>query len=249
MFDHVGIRVSDFGESRRFYETALELLRFGAPTTDGYYYEWNDLSIAPASEERPATRHLHVGLVARSHDVVDEFWRGLTGAGFQDDGPPGPREQYRPGYYGSFVLDPDGNSIEAVYKDNLRADAGCIDHLWLRVRDVDASAAFYETIGPVLGFRLALREHDWAGFRGTAGSFTVTLPASDWSAARPLTENLPMAFPAEDNAKVDEFHRVARAAGYRDNGAPGEREYHPGYYGAFVLDPDGNNVEAVCHNR
>ncbi len=200
MFDHVTIRVSDLDESRRFYERALALLGFGEPTTDGHFYEWNDFSISQAGDDRPATRHLHVGLVARSHEIVDEFWRTLTEEGFRDDGPPGPREQYRPGYYGSFVLDPDGNSVEAVYKDNLRLDAGCIDHLWLRVRDVDASVAFYETVAPVLGFRLQLREHEWAHFRGGVGSFR-------------------------------------------------ERSYHPGYYGAFVLDPDGNNVEAVCHNR
>ena len=62
------------------------------------------------------------------------------------------------------------------------------------------------------------------------------------------TEHVHIAFPASENAAVDEFHRAAIAAGYRDNGAPGERPvYHPDYYGAFVLDPDGNNVEAVCH--
>ena len=54
---------------------------------------------------------------------------------------------------------------------------------------------------------------------------------------------------ANCDIRVDEFHRAMVAAGYRDNGPPGERRYHPGYYGAFVLDPDGNNVEAVCHNR
>jgi predicted lactoylglutathione lyase len=59
-----------------------------------------------------------------------------------------------------------------------------------------------------------------------------------------------LAFKAADRDTVDEFHRVALAAGYRDNGAPGERpQYHPGYYGAFVLDPDGHNVEAVYHER
>jgi catechol 2,3-dioxygenase-like lactoylglutathione lyase family enzyme len=63
------------------------------------------------------------------------------------------------------------------------------------------------------------------------------------------TESLHVAFAAPDNATVDEFHRAALAAGYRDNGRPGERRYHPRYYGAFVLDPDGNNIEAVCHNR
>ena len=66
----------------------------------------------------------------------------------------------------------------------------------------------------------------------------------------PPTENLHLAFSAADDAAVDAFHRAAVAAGYRDNGAPGERpEYHPGYYAAFVLDPDGTNVEAVCHHH
>ena len=250
MFDHVTIRVSDLEASRRFYELVFRDVEFpGGPTEGGHFVEWNDFSISQARDDRPVTRHLHAGLVARSHEVVDEFWRRLTKEGFRDDGAPGPREQYRPGYYGSFVLDPDGNSIEAVYKDNLRTDAGCIDHLWLRVRDVDASIAFYETIGPVLGFWLQLREHEWAHFRGRLGSFTLTTPASDWSAARPVTENVHLAFGAPDNATVDEFHRVALAAGYRDNGAPGERDYHPGYYGAYVLDPDGNNIEAVFHDR
>jgi catechol 2,3-dioxygenase-like lactoylglutathione lyase family enzyme len=64
------------------------------------------------------------------------------------------------------------------------------------------------------------------------------------------TEPFHVAFPASDDETVDAFHRTALAAGYADNGAPGERTiYHPGYYGAFVLDPDGNNVEVVNHNR
>jgi predicted lactoylglutathione lyase len=64
------------------------------------------------------------------------------------------------------------------------------------------------------------------------------------------TTNVHIAFGAANNATVDEFHRAAVAAGYEDNGPPGERPvYHAGYYGAFVLDPDGNNVEAVNHNR
>ena len=64
------------------------------------------------------------------------------------------------------------------------------------------------------------------------------------------TEHVHIAFTATDNETVDRFHREATAAGYRDNGAPGERPiYHEGYYGAFVLDPDGNNIEVVNHNR
>jgi catechol 2,3-dioxygenase-like lactoylglutathione lyase family enzyme len=67
---------------------------------------------------------------------------------------------------------------------------------------------------------------------------------------REPTEHVHIAFPAADDPAVDAFHRAATETGYRENGAPGEREiYHPGYYGAFVLDPDGNNVEVVNHDR
>jgi catechol 2,3-dioxygenase-like lactoylglutathione lyase family enzyme len=67
---------------------------------------------------------------------------------------------------------------------------------------------------------------------------------------RPLTEHVHLAFPAQDDATVRAFHATALAAGYEDHGEPGERAvYHPGYYGAFVLDPDGHNVEVVNHNR
>jgi catechol 2,3-dioxygenase-like lactoylglutathione lyase family enzyme len=79
-------------------------------------------------------------------------------------------------------------------------------------------------------------------FGGSSGSFSLVQGAP--------TENLHMAFPTDDDADVDGFHRAAIEAGYRDNGAPGERpRYHPGYYSAYVLDPDGNNVEVVNHHR
>jgi predicted lactoylglutathione lyase len=67
---------------------------------------------------------------------------------------------------------------------------------------------------------------------------------------KPPTENLHVAFPAPDRQTVDDFHRTATAAGYESNGEPGERpQYHPGYYAAFVIDPDGANVESVFHGR
>jgi catechol 2,3-dioxygenase-like lactoylglutathione lyase family enzyme len=249
VFDHVTLRVSDLEQARRFYGTALATLEFGEPSGDGHFFEWEDLSIAEARDDRPVTRHAHIGLVAPSREHVDAFWRTLTEQGFRDDGPPGVREQYRRDYYGAFVLDSDDNSIEALHKDNLRSDGACIDHVWLRVGDVAPSKQFYETVAPVLGFSLRTAGPTWAQFRSDVAGFTVTSPDERWSAKRPLTENLHLAFPAPDRATVEEFHRVALAAGYRDNGPPGERRYHPGYYGAFVLDPDGNNVEAVFHDR
>lgn len=165
-----------------------------------------------------------------------------TAAGYRDDGTPGPRPQYTADYYGAFVLDPDGNSVEAVHHGSVRAD-GAIDHVWIRVADVAAAKRFYETVAPHAGFRLGSDTRERGQFRGASGSFSVV-------SGGPATEQLHMAFPASENATVEEFHRALTAAGYRDNGAPGERpEYHPGYYGAFVLDPDGNNVEVVSHNR
>jgi catechol 2,3-dioxygenase-like lactoylglutathione lyase family enzyme len=248
VFDHVGLSVADLGAARAFYETALGTLGFGEPDDRGHFFEWEDLAVGQTEARRPVTRHVHVALVAPSREHVDRFWQTLTERGFEDDGRPGRRSRYSPAYYGAFVLDPDGNSIEAVHKENMPARPRCIDHVWLRVQAVPAAARFYETIAPVLGFRLRDEGPTHAHFRFAEGGFTVTSPDEDWSIRRPLSENLHLAFAAPDRATVDEFHRVLLAAGYRDNGGPGERpRYHPAYYGAFVLDPDGNNVEAVVH--
>ena len=86
-----------------------------------------------------------------------------------------------------------------------------------------------------------------------AAGFGVTYeepePLADVRDERPLTEHVHLAFPADADATVRDFHAAALAAGYEDHGAPGERAvYHPGYYGAFVLDPDGHNIEVVNHN-
>ncbi|HEY6835202.1 MAG TPA: VOC family protein [Gaiellaceae bacterium] len=236
MFDHVTIRVSDLEASRRFYDLALP----GEPATDGHFFEWDDFSIA---EGRPPTRNLHVAFVAQSREAVDDWWRAMTGSGYRDDGEPGPRPRYSRDYYGGFVLDPDSNSVEAMHSGRARDGDNRIDHLWIRVEDLEASKRFYEAVGPFGGFVLADEWPEGRHFRGGGRSFSVV------DDDRPRTENLHLAFPAADDATVDEFHRALVAAGYRDNGSPGERHYHPGYYGAFVLDPDGNNVEIVCHNR
>jgi catechol 2,3-dioxygenase-like lactoylglutathione lyase family enzyme len=187
------------------------------------------------------TRNLHVGFRAPSREAVDAFWRAGIDAGYRDDGAPGPRTVYGPDYYGGFLLDPDGNSAEAVHHAEIRPP-GHIDHLWIRVADVPAAAAFYDLVAPYGGFERKGNEPDHAHFVGAGGSFSLV-------PGRP-TENLHVAFPASENAAVDAFHRAAIEAGYRDNGAPGERpRYHPGYYGAYVLDPDANNIELVNHNR
>ena len=240
MFDHVTIRVSDRAASERFYTTVLAVIGIDESYSGERFTEWNDFSLAEASDWDPVTRGLHVGFGASSRDRVGEFWQAGVDAGFESDGEPGPRTEYGEDYYGGFLLDPDGNSAEAVRFEDVRRG---VDHLWIRVRDVAASRRFYETIAPHARLGLGVDKPERVSFSGDPGSFSVL-------SGDQLTEHLHLAFPARDNQAVDDFHQAAVEAGYRDNGAPGERPaYHPGYYSAYVLDPDGHNVELVSHNR
>lgn len=245
MFNHVTIRVSDRAASEQFYETVLQAIGIDKTYGGEDFAEWRDFSLAAAHEGKPATRRLHTGFVAPSREHVDAFWRIGTGAGYRSDGEPGPRPQYRDDYYGAFLRDPDGNSAEAVHHGAMRQGGAIVDHLWIRVVDLAAAKRFYETVAPHAGFRLVSEPPGRARFSGGegSGSFSVVDDGAP-------TEHVHVAFTASENATVDAFHRAAIAAGYRDNGAPGERPvYHAGYYGAYVLDLDGNNVEVVNHNR
>lgn len=119
-----------------------------------------------------------------------------------------------------------------------------IDHLQLIVRDLPASKKFYKAVFDVLGIPVAgeADDHIWAD--------ELFISSADSEAAMgQLTGRHHLAFQARDRAMVDAFYHAALAAGGKDNGAPGERKYHPGYYGAFVIDPDGNNIEAVYHGE
>lgn len=117
-----------------------------------------------------------------------------------------------------------------------------IDHIQLVVADLEASRTFYEAIFGVLGVPIGGSEEEyfWAD--------ELFVSTADSAAAQGrLTGRHHLAFQAADRAAVDAFYRIGLAVGGKDNGAPGERPYHPGYYAAFLIDPDGNNVEAVFH--
>ncbi|HJS05008.1 MAG TPA: VOC family protein [Variovorax sp.] len=119
-----------------------------------------------------------------------------------------------------------------------------IDHLQLVVKDLAASRAFYEAAFEALKIPMAGSGEDyfWAD-----ELFVST--ASSKAANGQLTGRHHLAFQAQDEAMVDAFYKAVLAHGGRDNGAPGKRSYHPGYYACFVLDPDGNNIEAVFHGE
>jgi catechol 2,3-dioxygenase-like lactoylglutathione lyase family enzyme len=241
LFDHVTIRVPDREAAEAFYRPLLEILGIVVESEGSELVEWGVFSLATAGADRPATRNLHIGFAAPSRAAVDEFWHAGVAAGHPDDGAPGPRPQYSDDYYGGFLRDPDGNSVEAVHHGTTH-ERHQVDHLWLSVSDLASSIRFYEAIAPWAGFEPRGRKDDRAHFGTRNGGFTIV-------AGEP-TRAAHLAFPVGDDATVDGFHRTALEAGFRDNGSPGERsEYHAGYYGAFVLDPDGNNVEVVNHNR
>ncbi|WP_029728700.1 VOC family protein [Sphingomonas sp. UNC305MFCol5.2] len=117
-----------------------------------------------------------------------------------------------------------------------------IDHIQLVVADLAASRRFYEAVFDVLGVPIGGEADDyfWAD--------ELFVSSADSEAAQgKLTGRHHLAFQAKDNTMVEAFHCAGLAAGGTDNGPPGERPYHPGYYAAFLLDPDGNNIEAVFH--
>jgi catechol 2,3-dioxygenase-like lactoylglutathione lyase family enzyme len=117
-----------------------------------------------------------------------------------------------------------------------------LDHIGLTVSDLDAAKAFYRAALKPLGISVLME------FPGAAGLGADGKPFFWLAGGGKTTPRVHLAFTAASRAEVDAFHKAAIAAGAKDNGPPGIRaDYHPNYYGAFVLDADGHNVEAVCH--
>jgi catechol 2,3-dioxygenase-like lactoylglutathione lyase family enzyme len=116
-----------------------------------------------------------------------------------------------------------------------------LDHISIRVADFDRSKRFFSEALAPLGYTLFMENASGAGFR------KEFIP-DFWIKMGEPTPSVHVAFASPSRAAVDAFYRAAIAAGASDNGPPGLRtNYHPNYYGAFVLDPDGYNIEAVCH--
>jgi catechol 2,3-dioxygenase-like lactoylglutathione lyase family enzyme len=117
-----------------------------------------------------------------------------------------------------------------------------IDHVQVVVKDLAASKRFYEAVMKTIEIPAGPAGKDYFSY----DEMWVSTADSEGAQGQ-LTGRVHLAFATRDRAKVDTFYRAALEAGGRDNGKPGERPYHPGYYAAFVLDPDGNNIEVVHH--
>jgi predicted lactoylglutathione lyase len=182
VFAAVTVTASELGASSRFYETALEAIGL-APDA------WREFRLRAAGDAHGVTTGLHIAFVTRARDQVDAFWQAGVDAGYGSDGAPGPRPVYGDSYYGGFLLDPDGNSAEAVFHGRERIGPAVVDHLWIGVSDLAASRRFWEALAPPLGLTLYGERPERFHVRDEHRSFALVADG------RPATRNLALAFP------------------------------------------------------
>jgi catechol 2,3-dioxygenase-like lactoylglutathione lyase family enzyme len=242
VFDHVTLRVPDLAVARSAFTAVFDELEVEQTSSTPAFSVWGNFALTQTDADHPIARGVHIAFIAPTPAHVDRFARAGIEAGLADDGRAGPRPHYADDYYAAFLKDRAGNGFEAVHRDGKRPK-GNIDHVAIRVNDVEASTSFYSTIGAAAGLTIRRQTGDRAVFSVGASDGSFSLIAGE------ATQNIHIAFSGEDD-DVRRFHADATAAGYRSNGEPGERpHYHQGYYSAFVLDPDGNNIEVVDHHR
>jgi catechol 2,3-dioxygenase-like lactoylglutathione lyase family enzyme len=242
MFDHVTLRVPDLAAASSAFAAVLDQLEIGQTASTSSFSVWGNFALTQTDEQHPIARYVHIAFIAPTTADVDRFGQAGINAGFADDGPAGPRPKYAEDYYSASLKDGAGNGFEAVHRRGQRPE-GNIDHIVLRAGDVEASTAFYSTIAAAAGLTVRRQTADRAAFSVGASNGSLLLIAGE------PTRNTHIAFSGDDD-NVRQLHADAIAAGYRSNGEPGERtRYHDGYYAAYVLDPDGNNIEVVNHHR
>jgi catechol 2,3-dioxygenase-like lactoylglutathione lyase family enzyme len=242
MFDHITLRVADLAAASGAVRAALDELEITQTSRTPTFSVWGNFALTQTDENNAITRRVHVAFIAPGTAHVDRFWRAGIDAGFVDDGPAGPRPDNAENYYAAHLKDLAGNSFEAVHRGGERPK-GNVDHLGIRTNDVRASTAFYSTISVGAGLTIRSQTAERAAFSVGASDGSFVLIAGE------PTENAHVAFSGDDDG-VRRFYADAIAAGYLSNGEPGERpRYHAGYYAAYVLDPDGNNIEVVDHHR
>jgi catechol 2,3-dioxygenase-like lactoylglutathione lyase family enzyme len=241
VFDHVTLRVPDLASATSALAAALDQLEIEQTVSTPSFSVWGNLALTQTDDEHPVTRRVDIAFTARTQARIDRFAQAGIDAGLTRNKSDGRRPDYAEDSYATIIKDAEGNGFQAVLRDGQRPSN--IDQVAIRVSDVEASTAFYSTIGAAAGLTVRRRTADHAAFAVSASDGWFLVIAGE------PTQSVHIAFSGDD-AAVRRFHDDATAAGYRTNGTPGERpRYHPGYYSAYVLDPDGNNIEVVNHHR
>jgi catechol 2,3-dioxygenase-like lactoylglutathione lyase family enzyme len=235
MFDHVTLRVADLAAATHAFSAVLAELDIEQTTSTPTLSVWGNFALTQSDNDHPIARRVHVAFIAPSPAHAEDFNAAGVDAGFVDGRTAGDED------FAASLKDGVGNSFAAIHRDGERP-SGSIDRVAIRVSDVEASTAFYATIGAAAGLTLRHQTAERAVFSVGASDGSLLVIAGE------PTRDIHVAF-SGDNDAVRRFHSDATAAGYRSNGEPGERpRYHDGYYAAYVLDPDGNNIEVVNHD-
>lgn len=196
MFDHIALRIPDLTAVDPVLEAMLGTLGIAHTHRSGTLAVFGEVLVGEADEQHPVTRGLHIAFVAPTRAAVDAFWRAGVDGGLHDNGAPGLRPHYASGYYGAYLRDGQDNNFEAVHRDGVRED-GEVDHITLRVRDLEASTAFYADVGLAAGFRPIEESPKRTLFAAPDNGVLALLPG-------PPTEHVDLAFPANGDAVPDD---------------------------------------------
>jgi catechol 2,3-dioxygenase-like lactoylglutathione lyase family enzyme len=212
-FDHITLRVPDLAAATSAFKAVLDALEIEQTTITPSFSAWGNFALTRTDEEHPIARRVHIAFIAPTQVHVERFGQAGINAGFADDGAAGPRPNYADDYYAAFLKDSAGNGFEAVHRDGQQPQ-GNIDHVAIRVNDLEASASFYSTVGPAAGLTIARRSADRAAFSvGASGgslasrrrTSTSPSPATTTTYAgstptRPRPDTAATANPASDPA-------------------------------------------------
>ena len=262
MLSHVTFGTQDVRRAKAFYEATLAPLGFGLQKDGrGYFalgmaanrYPW--VYVMKPFDRRPASwgNGTHLALLADSEGAVQAFHETALANGGSDEGAPGLREHYSADYYAAYIRDPDGNKLQAVHFHNGRSQAAAnqgVSHVTVGSNNLERSRAFYASVLRPLELAPTEDDDEEAVAYGVPGSelpvFYAHLPFDGLPAT--WGNGTHVAFLAPNRAAVISFHAAALNAGGADEGGPGPRpHYSPSYYGAYVRDPDGNKIQAVCY--
>ncbi len=253
---------NDIARSRAFYDPVLATL--GLSLQAAYKsafayarakstYPW--IYVMRPFDRLPATwgNGTHLALMADSEAAMRAFHETALANGGRDEGAPGLRAHYAPDYYAAYVRDPDGNKLQAVYYGEGRIMAAGqqgVSHVTLGTNDLERARRFYDGLLAVLDIGRLYDDGDQGTAYARPGSQKPSVSTRRPYDGRPATwgNGSHVAFLAPTRAAVDAFHAEALALGGLDEGAPGLRpQYSETYYGAYVRDPDGNKLQAVCY--
>lgn len=264
MFSHFALGTNDLERAQAFYTAVMEVLGQSLVHTDS---DSAYLMFAPPDRRHPHlfvcrpfdglpatwSNGFHIAYRAPDTVSVERFFEAALSRGGYDEGAPGLRPQYENDYYGAYVRDPDGNKLQAVcYTGGRRTGAtgDIISHITIGLADLARERAFYTAVFAELGIlELPAEGDDESSGYGLAGFQLPVVYVQPTFDGRPATwgNGTHAAFAAASRDAVDQFHAAAVANGGFSDGPPGLRPgYSPNYYAAYVRDPVGNKLQAVC---